>query len=73
MMLKIAGGLILTLSVATCAAQSSHVGIAYQLYKSCYQGTLQAQSIDPELEFEIQRSRDLHAADPGGENKPIQE
>jgi len=48
MMLKIAGGLILTLSVATCAAQSSHVGIAYQLYKSCYQGTLQAQSFDPD-------------------------
>lgn len=34
---------------------------------------VEAQSIDPELEFEIQRSRDLHAADPGGENKPIQE
>jgi len=33
---------------------------------------VEEQSIDPELEFEIQKSRDLHAADQGGENKPVQ-
>jgi len=34
---------------------------------------VEAQNIDPELEFEIQKSRDLHAAGHGGENKPNQE
>ncbi len=46
--MKTACGLILSLSVATCTAQSSHVGIAHSLYKSCYQGTMQAQTIDPD-------------------------
>jgi HAE1 family hydrophobic/amphiphilic exporter-1 len=34
---------------------------------------VEAQSIDPELEFEIQKSRDLHREEHGGENKPVQE
>ena len=33
---------------------------------------VEAQSIDPELEFEIQKSRDLHAEDQPGEHKPAQ-
>jgi HAE1 family hydrophobic/amphiphilic exporter-1 len=33
---------------------------------------LEQQTIDPELEFEIQKSRDLHNMDQGGENKPAQ-
>jgi len=31
---------------------------------------VESQSIDPELEFEIQKSRDLHFGEGGGENKP---
>jgi len=31
---------------------------------------VESQSIDPELEFEIQKSRDLHFGEEGGENKP---
>jgi HAE1 family hydrophobic/amphiphilic exporter-1 len=34
---------------------------------------VEEQSIDPELEFEIQKSRDFHNEDYGGENKPVQE
>jgi HAE1 family hydrophobic/amphiphilic exporter-1 len=34
---------------------------------------VEAQSIDPELEFEIQKSRELHEEDYGSENKPVQE
>ena len=34
---------------------------------------VEQQNIDPELEFEIQKSRDLHGMDlRGGENKPVQ-
>jgi len=33
---------------------------------------VEEQNMDPELEFEIQKSRDLHLADQGGENKPVQ-
>jgi HAE1 family hydrophobic/amphiphilic exporter-1 len=34
---------------------------------------IEAQNIDPELEFEIQKSRDLHGMDPrGGQNQPVQ-
>ena len=33
---------------------------------------VEEQSIDPELEFEIQKSRDLHGMDPkGGQNQPV--
>ncbi len=34
---------------------------------------VEEQNIDPELEFEIQKSRDLHGMDPqGGQNQPVQ-
>ena len=34
---------------------------------------VEEQNIDPELEFEIQKSRDLHGMDPkGGQHKPVQ-
>ncbi|HVU53485.1 MAG TPA: efflux RND transporter permease subunit [Puia sp.] len=33
---------------------------------------VEAQSIDPELEFEIQKSRDIHFGEGGGDIKPVQ-
>ena len=33
---------------------------------------VEQQDIDPELEFEIQKSRDLHGMDPESQNQPVQ-